>query len=484
MRAPWIRGLLGLNIDSGWIPTMLFAVVITTATILFARSLLPSNRASTHEPAGISTGIVRRCHRAAPLAAGAVLGFAIGFSVTWLLDHFLVFGVMLGIKVVWAAAIGVALFGMMVAQTATGRGPTRVAAAVMIPVSVLSCAVNINAVYGEYPTLGSVLGVSSFARLDYADLHDARMPVGRWRTLAESGNAPDMPAHGRTGSVIIPATESGFRAREAVAYLPPAALSKTPPRLPVFIMLSGQPGSPDRAFLAGDLTAIFDEYASRHHGLAPVVVSADQLGNAFHNTLCVDSPKYGNAETYLTRDVTDWITANLPVSHDPRQWAIGGFSQGGTCAIQLGPSHPDLYGAMFTVGAELGPHDGDEQTMVREFFGGSEERYRRHVPIDIMRSRRHSDQMLVMAAGQLDDKSTDNIERIVPVARSIGMDATGLTVVNAGHDWHAVQQALKTSLDAIGVRMGLSDDVHGMIRGSAQVLVMDIATEDDEARSR
>ncbi|WP_165776676.1 alpha/beta hydrolase [Bifidobacterium simiarum] len=484
LRAPWMIRLLKLDIDSGWLPVTLFAVTVIGVAGLFGIALyeaVRSGAAGSRNSGGRNDdGPIGRFRRPAVIIAGAAVGFAVGFSVAWLLDHYLVFGVMLGIKVVWAVAVGLAPLGAAIASIVVTRGARRAASAALIPFAVLSCAVNVNAVYGEYPTLGSVLGVSSFSRLDVSRIRAARLSPAQWRQRAASGDLGAVPSHGRTGSVIIPATTSGFRAREAVVYLPPAALSKTPPRLPVFLMLSGQPGSPDRAFLAGELSSIFDDYAARHHGLAPIVVSADQLGNAFHNTLCVDSEKYGDAETYLTRDVTDWITANLPASRDPKQWAIGGFSQGGTCAVQLGPAHPDLYGTMFTVGAELGPHAGSERTMVREYFGGSETAYRRHVPIDIMRAKGHSDQMLVMAAGQLDGESIDNIGRIAPVAKSIGMETTGLTVMGSGHDWHAVQQALRTSLDAIGARMGLSDDTDTSIRGSTQVRVMSIAATDDD----
>ena len=134
----------------------------------------------------------------------------------------------------------------------------------------------------------------------------------------------------------IPNDRSQFSARPANIYLPPAALSEKPPALPVFVLLAGQPGSPDRLFTAGSIPAMMDAYAAQHDGLAPVVVSPDQNGSSFHNSLCVDSPVYGKAETYLSRDVPAWIRANLPVASQPRLWAIGGFSQGGTCSQPTG----------------------------------------------------------------------------------------------------------------------------------------------------
>ena len=55
-----------------------------------------------------------------------------------------------------------------------------------------------------------------------------------------------MPAVSRNGPVIIPATVSGFRARDAHLYLPPAVLVPNPPELPVLVMMMGLPGGPDQ----------------------------------------------------------------------------------------------------------------------------------------------------------------------------------------------------------------------------------------------
>lgn len=75
---------------------------------------------------------------------------------------------------------------------------------------------------------------------------------------------------------------------------------------------------------------MMDDYAQHHGGLAPIVIAADQLGDDSHNTLCVDSPVYGNALTYLTKDVVNWVKANLPAAQQAQDWAIAGFSQGAT----------------------------------------------------------------------------------------------------------------------------------------------------------
>jgi len=53
--------------------------------------------------------------------------------------------------------------------------------------------------------------------------------------------------------------------------------------------------------------------------------------------------KLGNVETYFAVDVPNWIRSHLQVADEQRLWAIGGFSQGGTCALQLAVRTPDVY---------------------------------------------------------------------------------------------------------------------------------------------
>ena len=84
-----------------------------------------------------------------------------------------------------------------------------------------------------------------------------------------------MPSVGTIGtpSPAVPNTNSDFPARPAQLYLPPAALVNHPPRLPLVIMMMGQPGDPDASFIG----QVLDEYAARNGGLAPSCSSSTSL---------------------------------------------------------------------------------------------------------------------------------------------------------------------------------------------------------------
>ena len=331
----------------------------------------------------------------------------------------------------------------------------RFLAALSVLLCLLSTGLRVDIIYGEFTTLGSLFNVTLYP--DYGSHPAARpaMSVAQWRSRASRGDLPSYPRTGRSYSVRIPNDRSQFSARPANIYLPPAALSEKPPALPVFVLLAGQPGSPDRLFTAGSIPAMMDAYAAQHDGLAPVVVSPDQNGSSFHNSLCVDSPVYGKAETYLSRDVPAWIRANLPVASQPRLWAIGGFSQGGTCSTQLGARHPDVYGNMLPADGELEPTQGGQDQMIHDYFDGDRKRFLAQIPARAIRERAPSNQRLFTAAGSNDKESQHNMLVIAKAADQAGMSVKAVVTQGSGHDWHTVKTAWQPGLEWLGEAMGL-----------------------------
>lgn len=427
------------QIIAGWLPnTVLALTVIGLAAVVILRS-----KKGWIRPLLVQIGI-------------GLIGFAVGGLVVWLLsDVFKVFGVSLGWVVMTTIAIGLGVATALVAAIVQSKGARRAVAAVTIVFALIYCGISVDRIYGEYTTVGSLFGVPQFSKLDESTVRHASMSVDQWRKLAKRGRLPSMPRKGEVHSVRIDATTSGFGARTANVYLPPAALSKTPPALPVMVVLAGQPGSPDRYFSAGQLGVMLNAYAAKHDGLAPIAVSPDQNGALVHNTLCSDTKVYGNAETYLTRDVTSWVKRTLPVARSADQWLIGGFSQGGTCATQLGAAYPSIYGHIFSAGGEIEPTDGGHRKTVDRFFDGKEKEFDKHVPINIIKAHAPSTQTWFSAAGQWDGKSQKNQAAISKAAMDAGMSTTTVVVRSTGHDWHTVQAGMEAQIDMFGTETGL-----------------------------
>lgn len=447
--------LMNISLVDGWFSATLFSITAVLAAILLGIAIW--------EMVDGSRGGGKRAIAvvACPMVIAVIAGI-VGLVIAWLLsDVFVVFGVELGPRVIAWAGCGCAIVGFAVSHVMLHRGVLRAVAVILVVCAVFSTATGIDQAYGEYATIGSLFGQDSYREADLTGMakRSDLISVTQWRQEAADGSISDIPAHGEVSKVNIPATTSHFEARQALVYLPPAALvtAKHKPALPVILMMSGQPGSPGRVFAAGGIQTMMDDYAQHHGGLAPIVIAADQLGDDSHNTLCVDSPVYGKALTYLTKDVVDWVKTNLPAARQAQDWAIAGFSQGATCSLQIGANHPNLFGTIIPTGSELKPTNGSESSMISRFFHGDRTAYEKQIPINAIRNHAPSNQTLVIGAGERDRESVRNVELIAPVAQQEGMHVTAVESLGNAHDWHAVRDTLRYGLVVFGYNTGLSD---------------------------
>jgi enterochelin esterase-like enzyme len=413
---------LDLAITHGPVVYVVYAVALAAVVVLVVRR--PSRR-----------WMRRRWF--AEVAVAAVAGAALGLGLTWLLsDRLDLFGADLtGVVRAWIT-VGCAAFGIAVVSMRRASWMRVVASALALVLFVLTTAMAVNIDFGQFPTVRSVLGISAIP-----DESTQPLPPTAQSTAADSAPsfadwvAPaTMPKTGTLTTVTIPASESGFAARPAVVYLPPAALTDDPPRLPVLIMMSGQPGSPEDPLVTNRLQQSLDAYAAAHDGLAPIVVSPDQLGEPTANPMCVDSP-LGNSQSYLTVDVPNWIRSNLTVIDDAHYWGIGGLSQGGTCSIQLGAQFPNLFGVILDASGEEYPRIGDPQKTADAAFGGSLARYEAAYPASIMQQRApYSDTFAVFGVGSNDDAFVPQVKAIYADAQAAGMTASYLEAQGSAHD--------------------------------------------------
>lgn len=435
-----------ISLVSGWLPIL----VDLTAVILLLAVLARRPR--------------RRALIVTVLAGAAGLG--IGLFLCWFLSDYLdLFEVSLSpISRAWvAAAFGGVGLGI---DAIRRRGRFRRALAIaLVPMALLAGGLGVNADFGQYTTIGSLAGRAVAARMPAALLAEQRLgapgatrsadPAAPAVALWKHGEFAGSPSHGVLGTVTIPATVSHFAAREAYLYLPAAALSAHPPALPVLVMLAGQPGGPSNMIQSGRLIEFVSAFAAAHHGIAPIVVVPDQLTAPQINPMCVDSP-IGNSATYLTVDVPNWIRSHLTVQTTAASWSLGGFSQGGTCSIQLGSEHPELFGSIFDISGQVAPKNGNLAQTIRLGFGGSKAAYTAALPLTVMAARApYRDTVAVFITGQFDVKYGSESTTIYDAARAAGMRASYVVSPGTAHDWHTVQWALRTQLKPIYRQLGV-----------------------------
>jgi len=356
------------------------------------------------------------------------------------------------------AAVGVTVAVTWLGVVALGRRGWRGRMITVLAVFavLLAAAQSVNGLYRQYPTLRMLLGLHSAYEVPFAGV--ARMaplipaPVGS-PLVAEWSPPAGMPASGVVAAVHIPGVVSGFRPRAGRVYLPPAYLASPRPELPVLVLLSGQPGSPNDWIASGGLPAIMDSFAAAHQGLAPVVVLPDYLGSTLANPLCMDS-KLGKIATYLSVDVPAWIRSNLQVDNRPSNWSIGGFSNGGTCSLQMAVTSPRVYPTFVDISGESEPTLGDHAATVKAAFGGDEAAFRAVNPLDVLTSRQFPGSAGFLVAGANDPAYRPNAQQVYAATRAAGMNVQ-MRKLPGGHTWAVWAPGLQTALPWLARRLEL-----------------------------
>jgi enterochelin esterase-like enzyme len=363
------------------------------------------------------------------LAAG--LGALVGsLVVVIVVDVQDLFGVPASLVIRAAAAASGAGVGLAIANLVRTRWWRKVVAALLIPVALAAGGLMVNRDVAYFPKLGDVFGMTGVTRLPPTSGAGTSVGLRGWRPPAS------MPSTSTVGTVRIPGTASHWHPRAAWVYLPPAARVAHPPALPVVIAFSGQPGGPSDVFIAGGLRATLDRIAAAHRGLAPIVVAPDQLGAYNVNPMCVDS-RMGNVRRYVLDDVHDWVLKHLPVSPDPREWSVAGFSQGGTCAVQFGVSVPAVFGSYLAISPEVGPINGSVARTLRDGFHGSRAAWQAAQPIAIMHSRapyRHT--LALYCVGAHDRRYASATRRLTAASRAAGMRTQATVLPGVAHNWN------------------------------------------------
>ena len=282
---------------------------------------------------------------------------------------------------VWIAAAGLAA-GVVVLGWRGARWWRRAAAVAAVLLCVLCVSLAVNVWVGYLPTVDTAWNQLTAGPLP--DQTDRAAVTARQLTGARPANGVVLP-------VSIPADASKFAHRRELVYLPPAWFATSPPpRLPTVMMIGADFNTPADWLRTGHAIRTIDEFASTHHGYAPLLVFVDATGAFDNDTECVNGPR-GNAADHLTKDVVPYMISNFSVSADRANWGIVGFSMGGTCAVDLTVMHPDIFSAFVDIAGDAGPNLGTRSHTIATLFGGNANAYAAFDPTTvIVRHQRYS----------------------------------------------------------------------------------------------
>ena len=274
---------------------------------------------------------------------------------------------------------GAALAGLIVlaAGWRSARWWRRGTAVVAIALATLVFANQINQFVGYYPTISAAVNDWT-----HTPLPGQESMAG----LAHDAGTAKLPPAGRLVAVTIPPTYSGFRHRQELVYLPPIWFRGAHrPALPVVELIGGERGGPGDWVRLGNAVQVSDAYAHRHHGYAPILVFADATERFDNDTECVNGPR-GNAADHLDQDIPRYVEKTFGASRDPRQWAVAGFSMGGTCAVDLVVEHPDVFDHFVDISGDLAPYTSTPAASLHDLYGGNVALEKANEPLLVMRA--------------------------------------------------------------------------------------------------
>ncbi|MFR9769522.1 alpha/beta hydrolase [Nocardia sp. SC052] len=345
-------------------------------------------------------------------------------------------------------------------------------AVLAIPLTLVSTGIVLNQWVGYYPTVQAAWGAVTAGPLPHeTDL--SALPGLRNTAVTDGKLVP----------VRIPDAGSGFPHRTEYVYLPPAWFAgPTPPALPVVMMIGGEFNTPADWIRSGQIMPALDSFTKANGGRAPILVFVDSSGSFNNDTECVDGPR-GDAADHLTEDVPAYVESRFGAAADPANWAVVGWSMGGTCAVDLAVMHPDLVHTFVDIAGDLGPSSGTKEQTIARLFGGDSAAWAAFDPLTVMAA--HGPYSGV--AGLFDDLvpaqrsgggtrrapvpdddraglgGRDGIpdsgevgaaDKLCAAGRAVGIDCTVYTT-QGGHTWQFASAAFTSSLPWIAGRVGL-----------------------------
>ena len=181
--------------------------------------------------------------------------------------------------------------------------------------------------------------------------------------------AVKIPDHGTVEKVSMPGPASGVGARDAYVYLPREYFdpAKEGDHFPVLYLLHGSPGIAVDWIRAGWADRAMDDLLAKHRVAPFIIVMPDVNGGYRRDTECEDIPDGPKTQTYLVKDVVDYVDANYRTIPDRTARALGGLSTGGYCAINLALRHQDAFSGMVS---HSGYDRPDQNLYTGDLFGG------------------------------------------------------------------------------------------------------------------
>ena len=164
----------------------------------------------------------------------------------------------------------------------------------------------------------------------------------RYRGFPPPKDPAFVRAAGTSEKIFVTSAALGGRRQEVDVYLPPGYAANPQERYPVFYLLHGFPGRPKGTFLWTTRLGVVEDVLLAKHLTQPVI-----LAMPFGSTGTFTDKEWANGirphegwETFVARDVVRAIDAHYRTVATGSGRALGGLSEGGYGALNIGLHHP------------------------------------------------------------------------------------------------------------------------------------------------
>ena len=268
---------------------------------------------------------------------------------------------------------------------------------------------------------GGALGVYRYAR-------------GYWlyRGFPPPREASYVANAGREEHFSLRSRALGGRSQTVFVYLPPGYDRNPNRRYPVLYLLHGTPGRPDGFLLALGMGVTEDALVAKHK-IKPLI-----LVMPFGSTSVFTDKEWANGirphegwETFVSRDVVHAIDSRYRTIPNGAARAIGGLSEGGYGALNIGFHHPGEFTLLESwSGYELADN-------VKAIFGGKQALLRWNSPMKLLPQvagrLKQANTAIWFYSGRHDPLRHENAR----FARELAHEGVSYTffVGDGGHNW-------------------------------------------------
>ncbi|NQU87755.1 MAG: esterase [Mariniphaga sp.] len=142
--------------------------------------------------------------------------------------------------------------------------------------------------------------------------------------------------------------------RDVTVYLPPSYSKKSDKHYPVLYMLHGFTDNDSQWFGWEEhwinLHEVIDAALAEGNTKEMIVVMPNAY-NRFKGSMYSSSPTIGDWETFITKELVDYIDSNYRTIANVKSRGLAGHSMGGYGTIRLGMKYPDVFSAIYMLSA-------------------------------------------------------------------------------------------------------------------------------------